>query len=82
MNYYFNYRNRIERIFKKSSNAELIIFFNSQVKNGGWCHAKMIFLDCLKEEIRKRFDASKIINNNRCSYLKRICLKGNKIYKL
>ena len=82
MNYYVSYRNRMERNFKKSSNADLLIFFNSQVKNPGWCHAKMIFLDCLKEELRKRFDTSEIINNNCCSYNNRICLKGKKIYKL
>ena len=47
--YYSNYRKNLVSIFKKSSDNELIDSFNGQVKNPGWCHAKMIYLDCLQQ---------------------------------
>ena len=79
MNYYFNYKNRMQRIFKKSSDADLLIFFNSQVKNPGWCHAKMIYLYCLQKEMIKRFDTSNLIVDGNCSYANYILLRNKKI---
>ena len=81
MNYvdYVNYRKYLEHRYKKASDQELIDIFNSQVRNPGWCHAKMIYLYCLKKEMIKRFDTSGIIVDGSCSYANYILLRNKKI---
>ena len=56
--YYRNYEKEKIKLFRKYSDQKLIDSFNSQIKNSGWCTAKMIYLYCLKKEIIKRFDTS------------------------
>ena len=78
--YYIKYRRKLEYKLKKSSDKTLINLFNNQVGNPGWCYARMIYLDCLKNELKKRFDVSSIIINGGCSYSKHIYLEHKKIH--
>ena len=78
--YYIKYRKDYKEFFKKCSNQKLIDCFNGQVRNAGWCTAKMIYLDCLKNEIKKRFDMCSVINDDSCSYANHIYLKNKKVY--
>ena len=80
VDYYIKYRKDYKEFFKKCSNQKLIDCFNGQVKNPGWCHAKMIYLDCLQQEMKKRFDTSILIVNGGFSYSKHIYLEHKKIY--
>ena len=78
--YYIKYRRNLEYMFRKSSDQTLINLFNNQVGNPGWCYARMIYLDCLKNELKKRYDVSSLIVSGRCSYAKHIYLKYKKIH--
>jgi len=75
--------------FRKSTDQELISVFNSGVGVAAWVYARSIFLNCLKQEMLKRFDMSEIITekliNDRiyisCSYSKKIYLIGKKVFR-
>ena len=72
---YLTYKKDMVNIFRKSSDKQLIYSFNGQVRNGAWCHAKMIYLDCLQKEMKKRFDTSSVMTDSGWSYAKHIYLK-------
>tara|TARA_B100000902_G_scaffold214473_1_gene203972 strand:+ start:456 stop:713 length:258 start_codon:yes stop_codon:yes gene_type:complete len=76
---YVKYRKDLEHDFKKASDQELIDRFNGQVRNSGWCHAKMIYLYCLQKEMIKRFDTSNLIVDGNCSYANYILLRNKKV---
>ena len=76
---YVKYRKDLEHNLKKSSDQKLIDRFNGQVRNAGWCHAKMIYLYCLQKEMTKRFDTSNVIVDGNCSYANYIYLRNKKV---
>ena len=77
--YYRNYEKEKIKLFRKYSDQKLIDSFNSQVRNPGWCTAKMIYLYCLKKEMIKRFDTSNLIVDGSCSYAHYIYLRNKKV---
>ena len=77
--YYIKYRKDYENFFKKCSDQKLIDSFNGQVGNGGSCYAKMIYIQCLNSELKKRFDVS-VMGDSGFSYVKNIYLRNKKIY--
>jgi len=77
--YYRNYEKEKIKLFRKYSDQELIDRFNGQVRNSGWCHAKMIYLYCLQKEMIKRFDTSNLIVDGNCSYANYILLRNKKV---
>ena len=79
---YVMYTKDMLNIFQNSTDKQLIDSFNGHVRNrnGGWCHAKMIYLDCLQKEMTKRFDTSNVMDDSGCSYAKRIYLINKKVY--
>ena len=78
--HYINYELEHIELFKKKADKDLIDSFNSQVRNPTWCHAKMIYLKTLQEELKKRYDTSSIMDNGNWSYAQNIFLKNKKIY--
>ena len=76
---YVKYRKDLEHSFKKASDQKLISRFNGQVRNSGWCNAKMIYLYCLQKEMTKRFDMSSVIVGGNCSYSNYIYLRNKKL---
>lgn len=72
--------NSFRESMQKTTDQELIGFFNREVGNQGWGNARANYLAALHEEIRSRnFDSSIIITEKEMSLTTKVTLNGNKL---